>query len=283
MKRLIVNADDLGADMGRNAGIFEAIEAGVVTSVSILANSPALADALHRIRSLDSNAISLGVHCNLSQGNPVTSGLKRLTGPNGCFRGKKATQQLLVGSADPEIEDEIRTELEAQIAKLLDAGIQLDHLDGHQHIHILPAVIRTAVAVAKLHGIPWIRIPEEHASQLGDMPDDEVDEARFFCTHAEAARPLFRESGFLIPDNFSGLYFKGRLPDSNWVGFLQKIPPGITELMVHPGRVSQNSAANPLSSFSTQDREKELQALADGRFGRALLEAGVGLTRFPRN
>jgi predicted glycoside hydrolase/deacetylase ChbG (UPF0249 family) len=35
MKRLIVNADDVGADKARNEGIFAAIEAGIITSVSI--------------------------------------------------------------------------------------------------------------------------------------------------------------------------------------------------------------------------------------------------------
>ena len=53
MKRLIVNADDLGADEARNRGIFEAIDAGVVTSVSLLANGPSFEDAARRIRNLD--------------------------------------------------------------------------------------------------------------------------------------------------------------------------------------------------------------------------------------
>ena len=51
MRRLIINADDLGADEARNEGIFEAIEAGVVTSASLLPNGPALGHALERIRS----------------------------------------------------------------------------------------------------------------------------------------------------------------------------------------------------------------------------------------
>jgi len=42
MKRLIVNADDLAADEARNAGIFEAIAQGRVTSVSLLPNGPAV-------------------------------------------------------------------------------------------------------------------------------------------------------------------------------------------------------------------------------------------------
>ena len=44
MKSLIINADDLGADEPRNRGIFEAIEAGRVTSVSILVNGNGFED-----------------------------------------------------------------------------------------------------------------------------------------------------------------------------------------------------------------------------------------------
>ncbi len=44
MKSLIINADDLGADEARNRGIFEAIEAGRVTSVSILVNGEGFDD-----------------------------------------------------------------------------------------------------------------------------------------------------------------------------------------------------------------------------------------------
>lgn len=281
MKRLIVNADDLGADSGRNAGIFEAIDAGAVTSVSILPNGPALEDALLRMRSLDPDSISFGIHLNLSEGIPLSSGLHRLTGSDGCFLGKHAAQHLLVRTGDAELEDEIRKELNAQISRLLDEGIRLDHADGHQHVHILPAVVRIAIAVAKSYGIRWIRIPEEDADQLGDLPENELDEALFFCAHAEAARPQFRQSDFLIPDNFRGLYFKGRLPDSLWTEFLEGIPHGITELMVHPGRMDASGASGPFSRFSTLDREKELQVLTDGRFRQALLKAGVEHTQFP--
>ena len=42
MKQLIINADDFGADEARNAGIIEAIQKGVATSASLLANGPAL-------------------------------------------------------------------------------------------------------------------------------------------------------------------------------------------------------------------------------------------------
>ena len=57
MKRLIVNADDLGADEARNRGIFEAIDAEVLTSVSLLVNGPGVEEP-QKNRNLDSRRIS---------------------------------------------------------------------------------------------------------------------------------------------------------------------------------------------------------------------------------
>ena len=282
MRQLIVNADDLGADEDRNAGIFEAIGAGSVTSVSLLANGPALGDALKRIRALDPGRISLGVHLNLSEGTPVTAGLRRLTGPDGCFQGKASTQRTLSGREDAELEREIRMELSAQIRLILDSGISLDHMDGHQHVHVLPAVASAAAEVASRHGIPWVRIPDEpvpdYPVQFTNVPVKE--EALFFSRSAARVRAVYRAAGLKTADHFRGLHFKGQLPSENWADFLETLPSGITELMVHPGRFS-GSNPGPFSGFSTQDRMKELIALTECSFFAGLRQTGVRLIRFP--
>ncbi|MCX5834362.1 MAG: ChbG/HpnK family deacetylase [Deltaproteobacteria bacterium] len=93
MKRsLVINADDLGADEARNEGIFEAIDAGVVTSASLLANGPALEDALARMRALKNRKVSFGFHLNLSQGTPVSEGHRLLVGSDGNLAGNFAIQ-----------------------------------------------------------------------------------------------------------------------------------------------------------------------------------------------
>jgi chitin disaccharide deacetylase len=282
MKQLIVNADDLGADQPRNDGIFEAITAGSVTSCSILPNGPSLADALNRIRSLNLKNISWGIHLNLSEGKPLSKGLKRLTGPDDRFLGKAPAHRLLVHRGDTELEEEVCKELAAQILSLQNAGIPINHLDGHQHVHVFPAVVRLAAEAAKTNGIPWIRTPEEPSDGFsGYSPLSPLaNEACFFNGHAEAARPLFIAMGIYTTDHFRGLHLKGHLPASQWMEFLESIPPGLTELMVHPGR-AVSRAAGPFSSFSTTDREKELEALTDGRFRTALLKTGVAITPFP--
>ena len=100
MKRLIVNADDLGAGEARNAGIFDAIEAGSVTSVSILPNGPALEDALRGIRALRQKNISVGVHFNISEGRPIESAAALPPGPRRMFSGKGAHAKPAPGSRE---------------------------------------------------------------------------------------------------------------------------------------------------------------------------------------
>lgn len=283
MKRLIVNADDLGANKARNAGIFEGIAAGMVTSCSLLSNGPAFRDAIDNIRGRRLRNISFGVHLNLSEGKPLSSGLRQLIGPDGKFLGKASVQRLLTRCGNLELADEIRREFTAQVLRIQNTGIPIDHLDGHQHVHVLPAVVRLTAEVAISNEIPWVRIPEEPpfrgTSSL--ISSSLEDEARFFSGHAKAARPLFTASGICGIDHFRGLYLKGHLPASEWMEFLDSIPPGLTELMVHPGHAAGRAASSPFSGFSTIEREAELVALIDGRFWAALQKTGVELVQFP--
>lgn len=283
MKRLIVNADDLGADEARNAGIFEAIQAGSVTSTSILPNGTGLEDALRRIRLLGRTKVSFGVHLNLSEGKPLSSDLRLLTGPDGFFLGKASTQRLLMHPEDNALHREVAREMSAQIQVLLGAGVQIHHLDGHQHIHIFPAAIVAAVEVAQEHRVPWMRIPEESPprSSTDSPPPWLMEEAQRFSEAAGAARKRLKGTGIRISDHFRGLYLKGRLSPSLLKDLLHNLPEGLTELMVHPGRVPIGLPSGPFCSFSTLEREQELETLMDGDFRRALSETGVILRPFP--
>lgn len=284
MRRLIVNADDLGADASRDAGIFEAIRAGVVTSASILANGPSLGNSLRKILSLPPDKISWGIHLNLSEGTPLTEGLRRLCGKDGRFLGKAPAHELLSRRGDAELEKEIALEMGAQISSLQNSGILLSHLDGHQHIHVFPAVIRAALGAAEFHKIPWMRIPEEPDPSPGEeeVSGLSMAEARNFSRLAREARIHLQGTDIRTTDHFLGLYLKGRLTPGILKEILRRIPPGLTEFMVHPGRVPSPPAAGAFSSFSTPEREKELEALLDAGFRLFLRENGVEMTPFPK-
>jgi len=285
MKRLIINADDLGADEARNVGIFEAIESGVVTAASILVNGPAFHDVLQRIASTPCDRISFGVHLNLTEGMPLSPGLTSITDPNGRFCGKSEAHRRLMGKGNGLLEKDIRLEISAQIKALLHAGVRIDHVDGHQHVHIFPAVIDSTIRAAREFRIPWIRIPEEPLPAGFDSTDRNnptgMDEAERFRRLAAAARMRMQGSSLATTDHFRGLSLKGKLSLTRLGNTLERLPPGLTELMVHPGRVPAGHAEGPFSSFSHRDREKELEVLMDGSLPLMLEKYHIRLTPFP--
>jgi len=283
VRLLILNADDLGADEARNAGIFEAIRAGSVTSASILVNGPALRGALEEIRSLGGEKISWGIHLNLSEGAPLSPGLRVLAGKDGCFPGKVRAHRMLMMRGDAELEEEVRREVEAQIQALRGAGIPVSHLDGHQHVHVFPAVVRAAVRAAGEHAIPWFRIPEEArpGPEARGIPESLAAEGENFSALARQARIALAGSGVRATDHFRGLYLKGRMNRTLVRELLKGLPPGLTEFMVHPGRKPAVPLSTPFSSFSTADRERELETLLSAEFRGALRECGIEPVPFP--
>ena len=94
LRRLIVNADDLGLAPAINLGVVELHAAGVVTSASLMMNLPATADALALTAGSD---LDIGVHLNLTAGAPMTRGVDSLVGPDGRFRDPAAHAATVLG------------------------------------------------------------------------------------------------------------------------------------------------------------------------------------------
>ena len=282
MRQLIIHADDLGADEARNEGIFEAMAEGVVTAASILANGPAFPDVVQRIAAKPLHQVSFGVHLNLTEGRPLSAGLDIITNEDGFFHGKAAGLRLMMTKGDKRLEREVEQEATAQILKLQEAGIRIDHLDGHHHIHVFPAVIHAAVRVAMDARISWMRLPEETRPSgvlLSEAHALAAEAAHFSC-RAAGARPHIESAALRTTDHFRGLYLKGRLSLHLFEATLQTLPPGLTELMVHPGRASV-VVSGPFSSFSHQGREEELAVLKDPACRTVLDNYGIRLTGFP--
>jgi chitin disaccharide deacetylase len=282
MKQLILSADDLGADISRNVGIFEAIEAGVLTSTCILVNGCAFQHALANIHKINTK-ISIGVHLNLSEGRPLSSDLKVLIGPDGCFAGKAETHRRLAARGNNLLRREIRQEFAAQIAMLKNAGVPIDHLNGHQHIHVFPAALTEAIWAANEFGIRWIRIPEE-PSPTGPLAAASVmlvQEAETFSRFARDARVLALRSGLKATDHFRGLYLKGFMSLEHLEDVIKTLPSGVTELMTHPGRAPADGATDVFAPFSNSERERELLILKDVRFRSMLEQHNIQLLPFP--
>lgn len=277
MRHLVVNADDLGADLPRNEGIFRGIAAGVVTSVSVLANGPALGDAVGRLRAVSRTRLSVGLHLNLSEGFPLSGDLKELVGPDGAFLGKQRARARLLDDPTPAVADEAKRELDAQLRRLEQWAGPLDHLDGHQHVHLFPSVFSAAAAAAERSGIGWFRTPDEPVDD-GAPEERGRSDARLFSHLGAVARRALETRPLRAPV-FRGLMLRVRPESAALAALVGALPDGVTELMMHPGDAGPDGG--PFSAFSTPDRERELRMLLSPQFAEALERAGVALGPFP--
>ncbi len=259
MKRLIVNADDLGAGKRRNEGVFEAYRRGLVTAASVIANGDAFEDAVALLR--DVPGLDPGLHLNLSVGCPIGNGYQTLVDSEGRFFGKQEARR----KADEGLFDaaEVGREVEAQWKKLADHGIEASHLDGHQHIHIYGDLLGTVSGVAENHGIRFVRLPMESSDGTRRMEE--------YRAHVEKVQSAVPRSGV---NAFIGMALTGCMTVDRVGAALRDLGEGVTEMMVHPGY------ADEPDGFSGPDREVELRVLTDPGLRQGVEEAGIELVRF---
>lgn len=243
MRRLIINADDLGLTSGVNRAIFEANATGVVTSTTLMANGAAFANAVESFRSQPSAKLSVGCHLVLVDGAPilqperVPSLLKTSSG----FR--QGIGELALAAQRRKLDPaEIESEALAQFKKLWSAGIQPSHFDSHKHSHMFAQVLAPALRAARSCGITRLRNPFEPASPL---PIAYLRHNRTLVKRLLQVRALrlmrsgwlrhVKEAGFKTPDGSFGVITTGDVDATLLRALLENMPEGTWELVCHPG------------------------------------------------
>ena len=233
-RRLIVHADDFGLSERVNEGIVDVHRDGVLTSTSVIASGPAFEHAIALSRATPT--LDIGVHLTLVEEEPVAAAnvIPTLLDSNGRFYCDAGTfmKRYLLGAISI---DEIGRELDAQIGKVIAHGVKVTHVDGHQHLHMVPGIRRIVGGLARKYAIPSIRYPKEtlqlymlhERESLVRVPQLLV--LNTFCTFARTADAK-------RPDHFCGFFYGGRLTKDNLMRTLRHLPSsGTSELMCHPG------------------------------------------------
>jgi len=250
VKRLIVNADDLGRAAGINAGIGRAHRSGIVTAATLMVSAPASAAAGRLARELP--GLDVGVHLALTYGRPVTDPVRiaSLVDPGGAF---PTTPAAFLGTGRAAA-DEALIEYRAQYERARELiGRAPSHLDSHHWLHDEPALEWAIAALARETGAA---VRQQSAGQ----------------------RARFRAAGLRTPDVFRrDFQHAGRIDVAHLVAILQETGDGVTELMCHPGEPDTELAA---TSAYAADRAVELATLCDPRVIAAVRESGIALATF---
>jgi hypothetical protein len=245
---LIVNADDFGRSEGVDRGIVRAHREGIVTSTTLMANSPYAPHAAALAR--ESPALGVGVHLVLTFARPLSdpARLPSLVRPDGSFG--RASELL----ARPIDRDEALVEYRAQYAHARDlVGRVPTHLDTHHWVHDQPALSWAVCELARETGAA----------------------AR---THTPEQRDEYRAKGVRTTDRFIREFQGPRPIDvATLVGILERLGEGVTELMCHPG---EPDAELLTGSAYAGERAVELATLTDPRVRETIARRDIALVTY---
>ncbi len=282
-RRLIVNADDLGLAAEENAGIVRAVRDGIVRSTSLLVTGEAAAEGVAMVRATGV-AVGIGLHLCLTELHPASTpaDVASLVGPDGRLRAGVAWLEA-PDRARPElardVAPDVARELEAQL-ELFEAlvGAPPDHLDVHQLLDVVSPTVRRAVhELAARRSLP-VRDTSfaTHAPSLGaflariDRQLGGGSVASRIDARILAARLAGASTGPVrSPDRLELSLSDPATPPTpeRAVELIRRLPPGVTELLCHPGEGSPR-------------RRAERRAVGDPAVARAVREEDVELVTF---
>ncbi|MGQ0506019.1 MAG: carbohydrate deacetylase [Myxococcaceae bacterium] len=269
MIRLVVNADDLGLHPSIDEGILRAHREGIVTSASLLVTGP---NAPAAVSAANAQGLAMGVHLCLSTALSCAAPPEEVptVAPGGKFRAKwpDAVRAYATGVLKRR---EVARELRAQVERARALGADVDHLDAHQHLHVLPGIRTTVEELAEETGLP-LRWPRErpHRSWLR-TPD-------------AAAKSLILSALGLLPTRSharkvpaAGIFEAGALDFAALSALLNALPEGDHEIGCHPGAATVHVPEDPTWTYGWT---QELTALTDPRAKALIASRGIELTTY---
>lgn len=259
---VIVNADDLGRTPEINDGIEAAHRGGIVSSTSIVAGSRAFA---HGIEVAKRNpTLDVGIHLSANEYPPLVSHpfLRSLAGKG--LRDAFAR----IAIATPSEIDLIEGEFDAQIRRVLQAGVTPTHIDGHNHVHVHPRLVGVVARLAQRYSLPMTRLPWERFGHGGRKI-----EKLMLNPSCAAAAAIFRFRGLAFPAEFHGFSEGGRLSAARLSRLCINLRPGVNEIMCHVGTINDDPPYH--IGYSWADERAALMSITPSellsRFGARLV------------
>jgi chitin disaccharide deacetylase len=241
--RLIVTADDFGAAREVNDAVEAAHRNGILSAASLMVTAPAAGDAIARAQRLPS--LRVGLHVVLSEGRPLlpASAVSQLVDRDGQFRSNLTALGVRL-ACSRRAQRQLAAEISAQFAAFRDSGLPLDHCNAHQHFHLHPLVGELLVSIGRRFGVRAVRVPLEPVAVLRKVePRTSGASAALTLPLALALRRRLRKTGLVTADWLFGLKWTGQMTRSRLLGLLRNLPPGLSEIYLHPATAPFPGAA----------------------------------------
>lgn len=232
-------------------------------------------DAVMRARRLPS--LKVGLHLVVARGKPVLSPaqIPHLVGPDGRFSAALVWTgiRIFFGRA---ARAELAREIAAQFEAFRATGLTLDHVNAHNHMHLHPTVLSLILKIGPRYGLKAVRVPHEPF-----LPSFRAARRGLVARFATSAlllpwlalmRYRLRRAGLACNDYVFGLNDTGRMGLEAVTGVLENLPPGVSEIYLHPATFAWPGRDPGMAGYRCED---ELAALVHPAVSEIVRRSGV--------
>jgi hopanoid biosynthesis associated protein HpnK len=182
---------------------------------------------------------------------------------------------------DKSIYKQLKREIEAQIAKVRDAGIHLTHVDGHLNIHMHPTVFAFLAELMPRYGFSSFRLSRERLNHNLRFNRERIAgkavERVIFGSLANHALPELNRLGIRHAGEVKGVLNSGRMTEEYILNILDDLQDGLTEIYFHPGCLPDEEITRRMPDYR---HEAELAAITSPMIKRKLGELGIELINY---
>ena len=238
--------------------------------------APAAADAVERARRLPS--LHIGLHLVLIDGRPLLppSELDGLVGRDGRFDNNPLRAGLRFFFR-PGIRRRLAAEIRAQFEAFRAAGLALDHVNAHKHMHLHPTVARLIVEIGRDYRLRAVRLPAELQAPLQcAFPGERLPMPPPGFAVAALRRRL-RRAGIAANEQVFGIAWSGAMTEDRILGLLPHLPDGVSEIYFHPAAEMTPGLQADMPGYRATE---ELAALVSPRVRQRIEELGIRLVGY---
>jgi hopanoid biosynthesis associated protein HpnK len=267
-RRLIVNADDFGRSHSINQAVIRAHREGILTTASLMVNGQAADEAVELAR--QNPRLGTGLHLTLVCG---TSALKPSEIP-GLVDGDRSFSNNPIATGVRyffhfSLRSPLEREIRAQFERFRATGLKLDHVNGHLHFHMHPAVLKILTNRVQEWSITHFRLTRDLFWLNWRLSSGHffyrASHALIFGWLTPGARSVLRGRGIKHTAAVFGLLQNGRVDEDYVTRLIPCLPAGDSELYSHP---------------SLDEFRHELDALISPRVKALIQERGIQLIRY---
>lgn len=280
MKQLVITSDDFGLSPGVNRAVEQAWQDGLLTCASIMPGAAAFDEAVEIARR--NPGLQVGLHLTLVQGRGVLplDSIPGLVDQAGFFTNNPVAAGMRY-FFDRGLFCQLKREIEAQIVKVLDAGIPLTHIDGHLNIHLHPTVFSILTELMPRYGISSFRLSRERLSHNLRFDRErrvgKTVERIIFGSLANNARPRLDDLNIRYAAEVKGVLNSGRMTEDYILNIIDDLQDGLTEIYFHPGILPDAEITSRMPDYR---HEQELAAITSPALKNKLKQLKIAVQNY---